>query len=45
MGIPFRNTDKFQIYPTNHITSILEDVGQAKAAVMELDEAGFGDGL
>jgi len=45
MSIPFRNTDKFKIYPANHVTGIIEDIAQAEAAVQELDAAGFGDDL
>ena len=45
MSLPFRNTDKFRIYPANHVTSIIEDGDEAEAAVRELDDAGFGEGL
>ncbi len=45
MSAPFRNTDKFRLYPANHVTSIIENADEAEAAVRELDEAGFGENL
>lgn len=43
MSLPFRNTDKFLLYPDNHVTTVIENEADAEAAVRALDEAGFGE--
>lgn len=47
MTLPFRNTDKpignFMLAPS--VVSMFDDVGDAEAAVRELDAAGLGDNV
>ena len=45
MSLPFRNTNKFRIYPSDHVTGIVKDLDAAEAAVLELDGAGLGENL
>lgn len=46
MTLPFRNTDKTpSIYPAPSVVCIFDTIEDAEAAVIELDEAGFGKDL
>jgi hypothetical protein len=46
MTLPFRNTEKIpSIYLAPSVVSIFDTIEDAEAAVIELDEAGFGKDL